>query len=556
MKKKLISTLLVLSMLVAGFGTPTAAAAGLGNFQRTQTYTIGQYTDIPAHHTFAENVRAGYEYGIMQGYGTTFGVGNNITRLASIIVACRLNCIYEQGQNSIESTYSGSTQEMYLQYAWEHGIFSEFEEYTAPATRAEFAMILNSALPDEALAAFNQVADNAIPDVPVSEPHADAVYRLYRAGILNGSDAKGTFYPKTNITRGAACAIATRMCDPALRKTVTLTEKAPALPGPRPEMTAETIYSACSPAVFYIEVSDSYGTAYASGSGFFIDSHGTAVTNYHVLENCASAEATMSDSGKVFRIEGVYDYDAQEDWAVIKVEGDGFPHLKKGAADSYQGGSTVYTIGSPLGLQNTIAQGLVSNPNRMDHGIRYIQTSAAMSHGSSGGALLNKYGEVIGITSASYAEGQNLNLALPITYIEQAETGRVMDFSEIFQTTPDIPQTPPATPEIRGYYEVPYVPDLGALVGVTPVMTEVNYRAPYTVYEYYYDLYQLNLADPVGGFVDVYWELLYNCGYAFVGDFTQDDITLYEFDNVTLGESVYLTIGPTLLGVAVNVLEY
>ncbi|MBR4869589.1 MAG: S-layer homology domain-containing protein, partial [Oscillospiraceae bacterium] len=198
----------------------SAANPGLENFTKALTYTPGQYADVPATHTFSENAKAAYEYNIMQGYGTTFGVSSNITRLASIIIACRLNCIYYNGVNNINDTYTGSTQEKHIAYATDHGIFCDFGDVSQPATRAEFAAILSSAFPDEALAAINTVADNGIPDVTMDMTHADAIYRLYRAGIINGSDAVGTFYPTSNINRGAACAIATRMCDTALRKSV------------------------------------------------------------------------------------------------------------------------------------------------------------------------------------------------------------------------------------------------------------------------------------------------------------------------------------------------
>jgi hypothetical protein len=85
------------------------------------------------------------------------------------------------------------------------------------------------------------------------------------------------------------------------------------------------------------------------------------------------------------------------------------------------GGATVYAIGSPLGLQNTISAGIISNPARVDGDMTYIQMSAAISPGSSGGALLNKYGQVIGITSATYTSGQNLNLSIPLTYLEDMD---------------------------------------------------------------------------------------------------------------------------------------
>ena len=196
--------------------------SGLHNFYRVNTYKEGQYKDVPASHTFSENAKAGYEFGIMQGYGTTFGVSNNITRLASIITACRLHSIYEIGGNYIEANYTGTTKEIYMAYAKENGILCSFDDVSKPATRAEFAAILSSAFPDEALAAKNTVVDNAIPDVSMDTKYAADIYRLYRAGILNGSDAIGTFYPNSYINRGAACAIATRMCDEDLRKSVNL----------------------------------------------------------------------------------------------------------------------------------------------------------------------------------------------------------------------------------------------------------------------------------------------------------------------------------------------
>lgn len=198
------------------------------------------------------------------------------------------------------------------------------------------------------------------------------------------------------------------------------------------ELTAEEIYAQCSPAVFYLEVYDASGEGFASGSGFFIDSLGTAVTNYHVIEDANSAKILTSDTGMVYDVVGVYDYSIDEDWAVIKVNGTGFSYLSEGLADSVVGGATVYAIGSPLGLSNTISQGLVSNPSRRIGDIEYIQTSAAISHGSSGGALINKYGEVIGITSAGYENGQNLNLALPISIIHAYTSGSVTPLAELF----------------------------------------------------------------------------------------------------------------------------
>ena len=215
------------------------------------------------------------------------------------------------------------------------------------------------------------------------------------------------------------------------------------------ELSAEQVYEKCSPAVFYIEVYNTAGYATATGSGFFIDEFGTAVTNYHVIEDAATAKATMSDTGEIFDIVGVYDYSEENDWAIIKVGGADFrcKYLSIGEQSTVIGGSTVYTIGSPLGLQNTISQGLISNVNRVVEGTTYIQISAPISHGSSGGALINKYGEVIGITAAGFSNGENLNLAIPITAIEGYDKSTITTLYNLFYSyQPTYPTYPSVTP--------------------------------------------------------------------------------------------------------------
>ena len=429
MGKKFISIIVCLSMILSLLVLPASAANGsLTNFKKYQTYTVGQYADVPATNTFSENVKAGYEYGIMQGYGTTFGVSNSITRLASIIIACRLNAIYYTGANNIAETYTGTTQEIHLQYANDHDILCNFGDVSKSATRAEFAAILSSALPDEALSEINTVEDNAIPDVSMNIEYSADIYRLYRAGILNGSDKKGTFYPNSNITRGAACAIATRMCDISLRKSVNLSASTDA-----DGMTAEEVYKSCSPAVFYIEVYDSTGSAFASGSGFFIDSYGTAVTNFHVIDGCQSAKITTTN-GKTYDVAGVYDYSEDHDWAVLKVSGSGFTYLTIGDSSENVAGAPVYALGSPLGFSDSISEGIISSTSRTYDGTNYIQTTAPISSGSSGGALITKKGHVIGITTGSFEDGQNLNVAVPLTYINGYSSSSVTPFTSLFKT--------------------------------------------------------------------------------------------------------------------------
>ena len=111
-----------------------------------------------------------------------------------------------------------------LQYALNTGIVTadQYDDYTAPATRRSFAAIMAKALPSEALRGINIVMDGTIPDVPMSDPGAQGIYRLYRAGVLVGGDDWGTFYPNSLITRDTAAVATARMVEPALRRGTTL----------------------------------------------------------------------------------------------------------------------------------------------------------------------------------------------------------------------------------------------------------------------------------------------------------------------------------------------
>jgi hypothetical protein len=326
-------------------------------------------------------------------------------------MSARIHSIYATGAANFEP--STPWYQTYVDYALANGIITrEYADYTQAATRADFAAILRGALPDEALEAINTVADGSIPDVNTGASYAKHVYTLYRAGILVGNDALGTFTPASNISRSAAAAIVTRMADPALRLSVTLGAK----------LDAEGIFAKCSPAVFYIELYDETGEAFASGSGFFISGSGVAVTNYHVIEDAYSAKI-MTSAGGVYNVAGVYDYSEEHDLALLQIEGSGFPYLEMGDSSSLATGSTVYTIGSPLGLDNTIAQGIISNASRPIFGVNYIQTTASISHGSSGGALLNTAGQVIGVTTLLLTDyGNDLYFCVPIGLVAELKT--------------------------------------------------------------------------------------------------------------------------------------
>lgn len=182
----------------------------------------------------------------------------------------------------------------------------------------------------------------------------------------------------------------------------------------RGALSAEQISAACAPAVFYIDIYALNGTLAGSGSGFFISSDGFAITNYHVAANSSQLVITTMD-GKTYDDVTVLDGIEDRDLALLKVSGSDFPYLKLADSSKVVQGQKVYALGSPQGLDNTMSEGIVSNPKRVLGDLEYIQTSTPIAPGSSGGALLNEAGELVGITSAGFASplGGDLNLAVP-----------------------------------------------------------------------------------------------------------------------------------------------
>ena len=222
MKKKRLLSLLLTGALCLSLSAP-ALAAGLENFQKTNTYTAGQFTDVPAGEWYAANVQSAYELGLMEGSSaTTFNPSGNLTIAEALVLACRLHSTYV-GDGATFTGSGGAWYQPYVDYAVETAILSPgtYSDYTATATRAQFASILAAALPAEALTAINSVT--ALPDVAADAAYAPAVLSLYNAGVLTGSDAAGSFKPDTTIQRSEVATIVTRMADPSLRKTFTLT---------------------------------------------------------------------------------------------------------------------------------------------------------------------------------------------------------------------------------------------------------------------------------------------------------------------------------------------
>ena len=166
--------------------------------------------------------------------------------------------------------------------------------------------------------------------------------------------------------------------------------------------------------VFLLEIYDGRSRKIASGSGFVIFQPSIMVTNYHVIEDAAYVIAISDDSDKYF-IDEVCVADKKLDLAVLRFEPSAAVQpLDYDADDDLKRSQPVVAIGSPAGLKNTVSIGNISA--FYDQGNKnWIQFTAPISSGSSGGALLNDQGKVIGITTATYASTQNVNLAVRVS---------------------------------------------------------------------------------------------------------------------------------------------
>ena len=179
-----------------------------------------------------------------------------------------------------------------------------------------------------------------------------------------------------------------------------------------PPLSAKAIFAQASPSVVRVEVRDRSLKLVGQGSGFFVSGDGWIVTNYHVVKGAHFALVKLANESQYW-VEGVGALDRDSDLALLKVNGKALAHLTVAPRNAPAVGSKVYAIGSPQGLTNTLSEGLVSGQRDVGKGRTLIQTTAAISPGSSGGPLLSVDGKVVGVMTLFHRGGQNLNFAVP-----------------------------------------------------------------------------------------------------------------------------------------------
>jgi len=175
----------------------------------------------------------------------------------------------------------------------------------------------------------------------------------------------------------------------------------------------EDLYQRLAPSVVTILVFDRSGSQTGSGSGVVVASDGVVLTNHHVVEGGTFYDVRVVDAkGTVQTFQArPFKADKQRDLAMIRIAPPA-PLLPVDIAkDAPKAGTKVFAIGSPFALEGSISEGIVSQL-RTDGDAVFIQTTAAISPGSSGGGLFLETGKLVGVTTASLLMGQNLNFAV------------------------------------------------------------------------------------------------------------------------------------------------
>ena len=207
----ILSFILFCSMLSVSSFASEEAGEGLGNFSDRNEYTEEVFSDVSEGQWFDPYIGKVYSLGLMEGRGKNLFAPKDFASIAeTVTLAARLHHIYNGGDGVFER--SAPWYQVYVDYAYENNIIKTKElNLSAKATRREFAEILYAAFPEDAFDEISIIPDNSIPDVKIGDEGAEAIYKLYKAGVLTGSDDRGTYYPDDTINRAAVATILSRM---------------------------------------------------------------------------------------------------------------------------------------------------------------------------------------------------------------------------------------------------------------------------------------------------------------------------------------------------------
>ncbi len=180
--------------------------------------------------------------------------------------------------------------------------------------------------------------------------------------------------------------------------------------------TAREVAQRAFRSVVLLVMEDDNGQPVSLGSGFFVGQN-TVATNLHVIEGSSRGYAKLVGTQTKLDIEGTLGVDRIRDLALLKLSGGTVPALEFGHSDNVAVGDSIYAVGNPQGLEGTFSQGIVSGIRTIGNDT-LLQITAPISPGSSGGPVLSTVGGVIGVAVATFRGGQNLNFAIPSSYVK------------------------------------------------------------------------------------------------------------------------------------------
>ena len=214
-----------------------------------------------------------------------------------------------------------------------------------------------------------------------------------------------------------------RHTPPAPSVRVTVPPAASTIEKPRRALEFEELARFAS-SVVMLKVFDQHDQCFKSGSGVIINDKGYVLTNFHVVSGGRYYGILLEEEPDVFYTDRLVKYHQDYDLAVLQMEKRKRPIPISQNAGGLVRGQKVVAIGSPLGLFNTVSDGIISGFRTVGM-VSMVQFTAPVSPGSSGGAVLDLYGDLIGLITGGYGDGQNLNLAVDCQTIRQFVRGLV-----------------------------------------------------------------------------------------------------------------------------------
>jgi len=180
--------------------------------------------------------------------------------------------------------------------------------------------------------------------------------------------------------------------------------------------TAQEIARKAFKSTVLLVMEDANGQPMSLGSGFFVRD-GEIVSNLHVVKGASRGYAKIVGQKNKYNIEGITGIDLERDLVILKISTAKSLSLSIGNSDMVEVGEQVYAVGNPQGLEGTFSQGIISSIRQVGSD-KLLQITAPISPGSSGGPVLNSNGVVVGVSVATFRDGQNLNFAIPSNYIK------------------------------------------------------------------------------------------------------------------------------------------